>query len=917
MIEGFNLFCFPFCRGFPIIYGIHKEKKKQKKEKEEKTMAKQTKYVYFFGAGKTEGNAGMRNLLGGKGANLAEMASLGLPVPQGFTITTEACTRYYDDGKVIGDDIKAQVLEYIDKLEKSAGKKFGDAKNPLLVSVRSGARASMPGMMDTILNLGLNETVVNSLAKQTKNPRWAWDCYRRFIQMFSDVVMEVGKKHFEKLIDEMKAKKGVKQDLELTASDLKALAGKFKAEYKSAIGKDFPDNPKEQLVEAIKAVFRSWDNPRANVYRRDNDIPYSWGTAVNVQMMAFGNLNNQSGTGVAFTRDPASGEKKLMGEFLMNAQGEDVVAGVRTPMPIAKMAEVMPEAFKQFQKICTTLEKHYRDMQDMEFTIENKKLYMLQTRNGKRTARAALKIACDLVDEGMRTEEEAVLMIDPRNLDTLLHPQFDAVALKRAKPVGRGLPASPGAACGRIVFNAADAKEWKGRGEKVVLVRLETSPEDIEGMKAAEGILTVRGGMTSHAAVVARGMGECCVSGCQEIVMDEEKRRFSLGGKVFNEGDWLSIDGSTGNIYDGVIPTVDAQIAGEFGRIMMWADKFRKLKVRTNADTPRDAKKARELGAEGIGLCRTEHMFFSQSRITPFREMICADTVEEREIALNKILPFQQDDFEQLFEALDGQPVTIRFLDPPLHEFVPHTEDEIALLAKTTHKPIGRIKEIIDSLHEFNPMMGHRGCRLCVTYPEIAVMQTKAVIRAAINVQKRHKGWNVKPEIMIPLTGDVKEFKFVKDIVVHVANEEIQSAEIKLNYEVGTMIEVPRAALVAGELAEEAEFFCFGTNDLTQMTFGFSRDDAGKFLGSYYDNKIYENDPFARLDQTGVGKLMKMAVTDGKATRPRIHCGICGEHGGDPTSVEFCHRIGLNYVSCSPFRVPIARLAAAQAALSE
>ena len=878
-------------------------------------MSKATKYVYFFGAGQTEGNANMRELLGGKGANLAEMAGLGLPVPQGFTITTEACTRYYDDGRMIADDIMQQVLEYVGKLEKSAGKKFGDAKNPLLVSVRSGARASMPGMMDTILNLGLNETVVNSLAKQTKNPRWAWDCYRRFIQMFSDVVMEVGKKHFEKLIDEMKAKKGVKQDLELTASDLKALAGKFKAEYKSAIGKDFPDDPKEQLVAAIKAVFRSWDNPRANVYRRDNDIPYSWGTAVNVQMMAFGNLNNQSGTGVAFTRDPASGEKKLMGEFLMNAQGEDVVAGVRTPMPIAKMAEVMPEAFKQFQKICTTLEKHYRDMQDMEFTIENKKLYMLQTRNGKRTARAALKIACDLVDEGMRTEEEAVLMIDPRNLDTLLHPQFDAVALKRAQPVGRGLPASPGAACGRIVFTAADAKEWKGRGEKVVLVRLETSPEDIEGMKAAEGILTVRGGMTSHAAVVARGMGECCVSGCQEIAMDEEHKKFTLAGKVFKEGDWLSIDGSTGNIYDGVIPTVDAQIAGEFGRIMMWADKFRKLKVRTNADTPRDAKKARELGAEGIGLCRTEHMFFSQSRITPFREMICADTVEEREIALNKILPFQQDDFEQLFEALDGQPVTIRFLDPPLHEFVPHTEDEIALLAKTTHKPISRIKEIIDSLHEFNPMMGHRGCRLCVTYPEIAIMQTKAVIRAAINVQKRHKGWNVRPEIMIPLTSDVKEFKFVKDIVVHVANEEIQSAEIKLNYEVGTMIEVPRAALVAGDLAEEAEFFCFGTNDLTQMTFGFSRDDAGKFLGSYYDNKIYENDPFARLDQTGVGKLMKMAVTDGKATRPKIHCGICGEHGGDPSSVEFCHRIGLNYVSCSPFRVPIARLAAAQAAL--
>ena len=727
--------------------------------------------------------------------------------------------------------------------------------------------------------------------------------------------MEVGKKYFEKLIDEMKAKKGVKLDVELTADDLKELAGQFKAEYKAKIGKDFPSDAKEQLIEAIKAVFRSWDNPRANVYRRDNDIPYSWGTAVNVQMMAFGNLNDNSGTGVAFTRDPATGEKKLMGEFLMNAQGEDVVAGVRTPMPIAKMAEVMPEAFKQFQKICTTLEKHYRDMQDMEFTIENKKLYMLQTRNGKRTARAALKIACDLVDEGMRTEEEAVLMIDPRNLDTLLHPQFDAVALKRAQPVGRGLPASPGAACGKIVFTAADAKEWKGRGEKVVLVRLETSPEDIEGMKAAEGILTVRGGMTSHAAVVARGMGECCVSGCQEIAMDEEHKKFTLAGKVFKEGDWLSIDGSTGNIYDGVIPTVDAQIAGEFGRIMMWADKFRKLKVRTNADTPRDAKKARELGAEGIGLCRTEHMFFSQSRITPFREMICADTVEEREIALNKILPFQQDDFEQLFEALDGQPVTIRFLDPPLHEFVPHTEDEIALLAKTTHKPISRIKEIIDSLHEFNPMMGHRGCRLCVTYPEIAVMQTKAVIRAAINVQKRHKGWNVRPEIMIPLTSDVKEFKFVKDIVVHVANEEIQSAEIKLNYEVGTMIEVPRAALVAGDLAEEAEFFCFGTNDLTQMTFGFSRDDAGKFLGSYYDNKIYENDPFARLDQTGVGKLMKMAVTDGKSTRPKIHCGICGEHGGDPTSVEFCHRIGLNYVSCSPFRVPIARLAAAQAAL--
>ena len=878
-------------------------------------MSEQKKYVYFFGAGQTEGNANMRELLGGKGANLAEMAGLGLPVPQGYTISTEACTRYYDDGKVIGDDIMAQVMAYIDKLEKSAGKKFGDAKNPLLVSVRSGARASMPGMMDTILNLGLNETVVESLAAQTKNPRWAWDCYRRFIQMFSDVVMEVGKKYFEKLIDEMKAKKGVKLDVELTADDLKTLAGQFKAEYKAKIGKDFPTDAKEQLFEAIKAVFRSWDNPRANVYRRDNDIPYSWGTAVNVQMMTFGNLNDESGTGVAFMRDPATGEKKLMGEFLMNAQGEDVVAGVRTPMPIAKMAEVMPEVFKQFQDICAKLEGHYRDMQDMEFTIENKKLFMLQTRNGKRTAKAALKIACDLVDEGMRTEEEAVLMIDPRNLDTLLHPQFDTVALKRGKVMGRGLAASPGAACGRIVFSAEDAKAWKARGEKVVLVRLETSPEDIEGMKAAEGILTVRGGMTSHAAVVARGMGECCVSGCQEIVMDEENKKFTLGGKTFKEGDWLSIDGSTGNIYDGVVPTVAATIAGEFGRIMMWADKFRKLKVRTNADTPRDAKKARELGAEGIGLCRTEHMFFSQSRILPFRQMICADTIEEREIALAKILPYQQDDFEQLFEALDGQPVTIRFLDPPLHEFVPHTEDEIALLAKETHKPISRIKEIIDSLHEFNPMMGHRGCRLCVTYPEIAVMQTKAIIRAAINVQRKHKGWTVKPEIMIPLTGDVKEFKFVKDIVVHVANDEIQAAAIKLNYEVGTMIEIPRAALTAGEIAEEAEFFCFGTNDLTQMTFGFSRDDAGKFLGAYYDKKIYENDPFAKLDQTGVGKLMQMAVSDGKATRPKIHCGICGEHGGDPASVEFCHKIGLNYVSCSPYRVPIARLAAAQAAL--
>ena len=873
------------------------------------------KYVYFFGAGQTEGNTNMRELLGGKGANLAEMAGLGLPVPQGFTITTEACTRYYDDGKVVGEDIKAQVMEYIDKLEKSAGKKFGDIKNPLLVSVRSGARASMPGMMDTILNLGLNEEVVESLAEQTKNPRWAWDCYRRFIQMFSDVVMEVGKKYFEKLIDEMKEKKGVKLDVELTADDLKELAGLFKAEYKSKIGRDFPSDAKEQLFEAIKAVFRSWDNPRANIYRRDNDIPYSWGTAVNVQMMAFGNLNDESGTGVAFTRDPATGEKKLMGEFLMNAQGEDVVAGVRTPMPIAKMAEVMPDVFKQFQDICAKLEAHYRDMQDMEFTIENKKLFMLQTRNGKRTAKAALKIACDLVDEGMRTEKEAVLMIDPRNLDTLLHPQFDTVALKKAQPIGRGLAASPGAACGKIVFTAADAKAWKGRGEKVVLVRLETSPEDIEGMKAAEGILTVRGGMASHAAVVARGMGECCVSGCQEIAMDEENKRFVLAGKTFKEGDWLSIDGSTGNIYDGVIPTVDASIVGEFGRIMMWADKFRTLKVRTNADTPRDARKARELGAEGIGLCRTEHMFFSPSRITPFREMICSDTVEERRLALAKILPYQQDDFEQLFEALDGQPVTIRFLDPPLHEFVPHTDDEIALLAKTMHKPISRIKDIIDSLHEFNPMMGHRGCRLCVTYPEIAVMQTKAIIRAAINVQKRHKGWNVRPEIMIPLTGDVKEFKFVKDIVVHVANEEIQAAEIKLNYEVGTMIEVPRAALTADEIAEEAEFFCFGTNDLTQMTFGFSRDDAGKFLGSYYDHKIFENDPFAKLDQNGVGKLMDMAVKSGKAVRPEIHCGICGEHGGDPTSVEYCHKLGLDYVSCSPYRVPIARLAAAQAAL--
>ena len=873
------------------------------------------KYVYFFGAGQTEGNANMRELLGGKGANLAEMAGLGLPVPQGFTITTEACTRYYDDGKKIGADIEKQVMEYIDKLEKSAGKKFGDKKNPLLVSVRSGARASMPGMMDTILNLGLNETVVNSLAKQTKNPRWAWDCYRRFIQMFSDVVMEVGKKYFEKLIDDMKAKKHVKNDVDLTATDLKTLASQFKQEYKAKIGRDFPTDAKEQLFEAIKAVFRSWDNPRANIYRRDNDIPYSWGTAVNVQMMAFGNLNDQSGTGVAFTRDPATGEKKLMGEFLMNAQGEDVVAGVRTPMPIAKMAEVMPKVFKQFQKICDTLEEHYRDMQDMEFTIENQKLFMLQTRNGKRTARAALKIACDLVDEGMRTEKEAVLMIEPRNLDTLLHPQFDAVALKNAKPVGRGLAASPGAACGKIVFTAADAKEWKKEGEKTVLVRLETSPEDIEGMKAAEGILTVRGGMTSHAAVVARGMGVCCVSGCQEIQMDEEHKKFVLGGKVFKEGDWLSIDGSTGYIYDGVIPTVDATIAGEFGRIMNWADKFRKLHVRTNADTPRDAKKARELGAEGIGLCRTEHMFFEADRIAAFREMICADTVEERELALNKILPFQQDDFEQLFEALEGKPVTIRFLDPPLHEFVPHSEDEVKLLAKAQHKTVAEIEELIDSLHEFNPMMGHRGCRLCVTYPEIARMQTTAVIRAAVKVQKAHRTWTVKPEIMIPLVGDAKELKYVKDIVVKTANEEIAHADVNIAYKVGTMIEIPRAALTADEIAEEAQFFCFGTNDLTQMTYGFSRDDAGKFLGAYYDKKIFENDPFAKLDQDGVGKLMQMAIKLGKSVRPKLHCGICGEHGGDPTSVEFCHNIGLDYVSCSPYRVPIARLAAAQAAL--
>ncbi|MBO7299615.1 MAG: pyruvate, phosphate dikinase [Kiritimatiellae bacterium] len=878
-------------------------------------MSDKSKFVYFFGAGQTEGNAEMRNLLGGKGANLAEMNLIGLPVPQGFTISTEACTRYYDDGKQIGEDIQTQIMENIAKLEASAGKKFGDAENPLLVSVRSGARASMPGMMDTILNLGLNETVVEVLAKKSGNPRWAYDCYRRFIQMFSDVVMEVGKKYFEKLIDQMKERKGITSDVDLTADDLKELATQFKAEYKSKIGEDFPSDPKVQLFEAIKAVFRSWDNPRANVYRRDNDIPYSWGTAVNVQMMAFGNLNDESGTGVAFTRDPATGEKKLMGEFLMNAQGEDVVAGVRTPMPIAKMEEVMPEVYAQFCDVCKTLEAHYRDMQDMEFTIENKHLYMLQTRNGKRTARAALKIACDLVDEGVRTEEEAVMMIDPRNLDTLLHPQFDATALKHAEPIARALAASPGAACGRAVFTAEDAKAWKAKGEKVVLVRLETSPEDIEGMKAAQGILTVRGGMTSHAAVVARGMGTCCVSGCSEIVMDEDNKEFKLAGKLYREGDWISIDGATGCIYDGIIPTVDATIGGEFGRIMAWADKFRRLKVRTNADTPRDAKKARELGAEGIGLCRTEHMFFEPERIAAFREMICADTLEEREIALGKILPYQQDDFEQLYLALEGAPVTIRFLDPPLHEFVPTEEADIETLAKAQNKPVSRIKEIIASLHEFNPMMGHRGCRLTVTFPEIAKMQTKAVIRAAIKVQKLHPEWNVKPEIMIPLTGDLKEFKFVKDIVTAVADEEIRQAGAELKYEVGTMIEIPRAALTADDIAKEAEFFCFGTNDLTQMTFGFSRDDAGKFLGAYYDTKIYENDPFAKLDQVGVGKLMDMACKLGKAARPTIHTGICGEHGGDPSSVEFCHKIGLDYVSCSPFRVPIARLAAAQAAI--
>ena len=870
------------------------------------------KWVYLF----TEGNANMRELLGGKGANLAEMTGLGLPVPQGFTITTEACTQYYEDGREINAEIQAQINEYIEKMEEITGKKFGDKENPLLVSVRSGARASMPGMMDTILNLGLNEDVVEVIAKKSNNPRWAWDCYRRFIQMYSDVVMEVGKKYFEELIDKMKAERGVTYDVELTADDLKELAGQFKAEYKEKIGQDFPDDPKEQLMGAVKAVFRSWDNPRANVYRRDNDIPYSWGTAVNVQSMAFGNMGDDCGTGVAFTRDPATGEKKLMGEFLINAQGEDVVAGVRTPMPIAKMAEEFPEAFEQFQNVCQTLENHYRDMQDMEFTVENKKLYMLQTRNGKRTAQAALKIACDLVDEGMRTEEEAVAMIDPRNLDTLLHPQFDAAALKAATPIGKGLGASPGAACGKIVFTAEDAENWNAKGEKVVLVRLETSPEDITGMKASQGILTVRGGMTSHAAVVARGMGTCCVSGCGDIAMDEANKKFTLAGKEFHEGDYISIDGSTGNIYDGVIPTVDATIAGEFGRIMAWADKYRTLKVRTNADTPADAKKARELGAEGIGLCRTEHMFFEEDRIAAFREMICSDTVEEREAALDKILPYQQGDFEALYEALEGNPVTIRFLDPPLHEFVPTEEADIEKLAAAQGKSVEDIKTIIASLHEFNPMMGHRGCRLAVTYPEIAKMQTKAVIRAAINVQKAHADWTVEPEIMIPLVCDVKELKFVKKVVVETADAEIAATGIDLKYEVGTMIEIPRAALTADEIAKEADFFCFGTNDLTQMTYGFSRDDAGKFLNAYYDAKIFENDPFAKLDQTGVGKLMETAIKLGKPVNNKLHVGICGEHGGDPSSVEFCHKIGLDYVSCSPFRVPIARLAAAQAAIA-
>ena len=870
------------------------------------------KWVYLF----SEGNANMRELLGGKGANLAEMTNIGLPVPQGFTITTEACTQYYEDGKKINDEIMGQINEYIVKMEEITGKKFGDKTNPLLVSVRSGARASMPGMMDTILNLGLNEEVVETIAAQSGNPRWAWDCYRRFIQMYSDVVMEVGKKYFEQLIDEMKEKKGVKQDVELTADDLKELANQFKAEYKSKIGTDFPSDPKEQLMGAIMAVFRSWDNPRANVYRRDNDIPYSWGTAVNVQSMAFGNMGDDCGTGVAFTRDPATGAKGLFGEFLTNAQGEDVVAGVRTPMHITEMEQKFPEAFAQFKQVCQTLENHYRDMQDMEFTVEHGKLYMLQTRNGKRTAQAALKIACDLVDEGTRTEQKAVAMIDPRNLDTLLHPQFDAKALKAATPLGKGLGASPGAACGKVVFTADDAVAWKERGEKVVLVRLETSPEDITGMKAAQGILTVRGGMTSHAAVVARGMGTCCVSGCSDIAMDEENKKFTLAGQTFCEGDPISIDGTTGNIYGEIIPTVPATIAGEFGRVMAWADKYRTLKVRTNADTPADAKKARELGAEGIGLCRTEHMFFGEGRIDAFREMICSSTLEEREAALAKILPMQQSDFEALYEALEGNPVTIRFLDPPLHEFVPTEEADIEALAKTQGKSVEDIKNIIASLHEFNPMMGHRGCRLAVTYPEIAKMQTKAVIRAAINVQKKHPDWKVEPEIMIPLVGEVKELKFVKKFVVETADAEIAAAGADLKYEVGTMIEIPRAALTADDIAKEADFFCFGTNDLTQMTFGFSRDDAGKFLGAYYDSKIFENDPFAKLDQVGVGKLMEMAIKLGKPVNPKLHIGICGEHGGDPSSVEFCHKIGLDYVSCSPFRVPIARLAAAQAAIA-
>ena len=871
------------------------------------------KYCYLF----TEGNAKMRELLGGKGANLAEMTNIGLPVPQGFTITTEACTQYYEDGRQINDEIMAEIMEYIEKMEKITGKKFGDHENPLLVSVRSGARASMPGMMDTILNLGLNEDVVAVIADKSNNPRWAWDCYRRFIQMYSDVVMEVGKKYFEQLIDAMKEKKGVTQDVELDANDLKELAMQFKAEYKAKIGEDFPTDPKEQLIGAIKAVFRSWDNPRANVYRRDNDIPYSWGTAVNVQSMAFGNMGDDCGTGVAFTRDPATGAKKLMGEFLTNAQGEDVVAGVRTPMPIAEMAEKFPEAYDEFVKVCGILEDHYRDMQDMEFTVEHGKLYMLQCRNGKRTAPAALKIACDLVDEGMISEQQAVAMIDPRNLDTLLHPQFDPKALKATTPVGKALPASPGAACGKIVYTAEDAKAWAERGEKVVLVRLETSPEDIEGMKAAQGILTVRGGMTSHAAVVARGMGKCCVSGCGAIVMDEANKQFTLAGKTYHEGDWLSLDGSTGNIYDGAMPTVDASVGGDFGRIMSWADKYRRLKVRTNADTPHDAAKARELGAEGIGLCRTEHMFFEGDRIAAIREMICSDTVEQREKALAKLLPMQQGDFEGIYEAMEGCPVTIRFLDPPLHEFVPTEEADIELLAKDMNKSVAEIKAIIASLHEFNPMMGHRGCRLAVTFPEIAVMQTRAVIRAAINVQKKHPEWKMEPEIMIPLVGEVKELKYVKDVVVKTADEELANAGMKMKYLVGTMIEIPRAALTADQIATEAEFFSFGTNDLTQMTFGFSRDDAGKFLGAYYDKKIYESDPFAKLDQTGVGKLVDMACKMGRATRPELHLGICGEHGGDPSSVEFCHKVGLDYVSCSPFRVPIARLAAAQAAIKE